>query len=172
MESEGSSSQVAIWRRGVGPWLVRILLIYILKVRLFCIFSFYNWSQFTRSIWTTQWNQMWGRWCIVIWQSQFLLRKLFLKGNLVNSNGRKEEKWQRKSFLIGTLSFEEKLIANILLARIAISSQAECLLVILLKHAMFLVWMIIMMMIIIIMTIIIIIIIIIIIMIMIIERWG
>ena len=69
----------------------------------------------------------------------FLLRKLYLKGNLVNSNGRKEEKWQRKSFLIGTLSSEEKLIANILLARIAISSQAECLLVILLKHAMFLV---------------------------------
>ena len=71
--------------------------------------------------------------------AQFLLRKLFLKGNLVNSNGRKEEKWQRKSFLTGTLSFEEKFISNILLARIAISSQAECLLVILLKHAMFLV---------------------------------
>ena len=71
--------------------------------------------------------------------TQFLLRKLFHVGILVNSKGRKEEKWQRKSFLTGTLSFEEKFISNILLARIAISSQAECLLVILLKHAMFLV---------------------------------
>ena len=47
MESEGSSSQVAIWRRGVGPWLVRLLLIYILKVRMF---FFCNLSQCARSI--------------------------------------------------------------------------------------------------------------------------
>ena len=48
MESEGSSSQVAIWRRGVGPWLVRLLLIYILKVRMFCFFL--QFSQCDRSI--------------------------------------------------------------------------------------------------------------------------
>ena len=48
MESEGSSSQVAIWRRGVGPWLVRLLLIYILKVRMF--FFFGNLSQCACSI--------------------------------------------------------------------------------------------------------------------------
>lgn len=40
MESEGFSSQVAIWRRGVGPWLVRLLLIYILKVRMFFFLQF------------------------------------------------------------------------------------------------------------------------------------
>lgn len=72
-------------------------------------------------------------------KAQFLLGKLFRNGTFVNSKGRKEEKWQRKSFLIETFSFKEKLITNILLARVDISSQAECLLVILLKHVMSLV---------------------------------
>ena len=50
MESEGFSSQVAIWRRGVGPWLVRLLLIYILKARMFFFFLQFKSARLLNSI--------------------------------------------------------------------------------------------------------------------------